>query len=186
VLLTRAPLYSLPEGNFLARLACVRHAASVRSEPGSNSPDLENYIRKDVAFLTKERESASLKSETSADTLIERIGIHHYPVFKDLVARTRAEPVVYREVRSACQRFTPTFSTLCINASAPNVTTPLPNPNRPEKPLELRGVCRPGSGPRPLPPDAAPGPKPARRRFAPRPEQRAFALHPLMPPSRSP
>ena len=38
VLLTRAPLYTLPEGNFLARLACVRHAASVRSEPGSNSP----------------------------------------------------------------------------------------------------------------------------------------------------
>ena len=37
-LLTRAPLYSLTEANFLARLACVRHAASVRSEPGSNSP----------------------------------------------------------------------------------------------------------------------------------------------------
>ncbi len=37
-LLTRAPLYSLPEGSFLVRLACVRHAASVRSEPGSNSP----------------------------------------------------------------------------------------------------------------------------------------------------
>ena len=37
-LLTRAPLYSGPEGPFLVRLACVRHAASVRSEPGSNSP----------------------------------------------------------------------------------------------------------------------------------------------------
>jgi hypothetical protein len=36
VLRTRAPLYSgCP---FRARLACVRHAASVRSEPGSNSP----------------------------------------------------------------------------------------------------------------------------------------------------
>ncbi len=38
VLLTRSPLYSPPEGDFLARLACVRHAASVHSEPGSNSP----------------------------------------------------------------------------------------------------------------------------------------------------
>jgi hypothetical protein len=38
VLLTRAPLYSGTEVPFLARLACVRHAASVRSEPGSNSP----------------------------------------------------------------------------------------------------------------------------------------------------
>jgi hypothetical protein len=37
VLLTRAPLYSSPEGNFRVRLACLRHAASVDSEPGSNS-----------------------------------------------------------------------------------------------------------------------------------------------------
>ena len=38
VLRTRAPLYLSPEGNFLVRLACVRRAANVRSEPGSNSP----------------------------------------------------------------------------------------------------------------------------------------------------
>ena len=40
VLLTRAPLVSeKPEASpVTARLACVRHAASVRSEPGSNSP----------------------------------------------------------------------------------------------------------------------------------------------------
>ena len=37
MLLTRAPLYSPPCGGFRARLACVRHAASVDSEPGSNS-----------------------------------------------------------------------------------------------------------------------------------------------------
>ena len=37
MLLTRAPLYSFPEGNFRVRLACLRHAASVDSEPGSNS-----------------------------------------------------------------------------------------------------------------------------------------------------
>ena len=38
-LLTRSPLYSSRCRDFLARLACVRHAASVRSEPGSNSPN---------------------------------------------------------------------------------------------------------------------------------------------------
>ncbi len=38
MLLTRPPLYSAPEGTFLARLACVKPAANVRSEPGSNSP----------------------------------------------------------------------------------------------------------------------------------------------------
>ena len=38
VLLTRSPLGLLPEGMNLVRLACVKHAASVRPEPGSNSP----------------------------------------------------------------------------------------------------------------------------------------------------
>jgi hypothetical protein len=38
VLLTRAPLYSPSCPGFRVRLACVKHAASVRSEPGSNSP----------------------------------------------------------------------------------------------------------------------------------------------------
>ena len=48
VLRTRAPLYSSPCGDFLARLACVRHAASVRSEPGSNSPiELGAGLRRD-------------------------------------------------------------------------------------------------------------------------------------------
>ena len=36
-ILTRLPLYSQPEGRFRVRLACIRHAASVDSEPGSNS-----------------------------------------------------------------------------------------------------------------------------------------------------
>ncbi|TMB00106.1 MAG: hypothetical protein E6J57_08550 [Deltaproteobacteria bacterium] len=45
MLLTRAPLYSGSCPPFLARLACVRHAASVRSEPGSNSPvELEHAL----------------------------------------------------------------------------------------------------------------------------------------------
>jgi hypothetical protein len=39
VLLTRAPLYSPSCPGFRVRLACVRHAVSVRSEPGSNSPN---------------------------------------------------------------------------------------------------------------------------------------------------
>ena len=38
VLLTRPPLYYRAEARILVRLACVRPAANVRSEPGSNSP----------------------------------------------------------------------------------------------------------------------------------------------------
>src|SRR5215467_11970591 len=37
VLLTRSPLEH-PQRGLSARLACVKHAASVRPEPGSNSP----------------------------------------------------------------------------------------------------------------------------------------------------
>ena len=37
-LLTSSPLYSRDCSLFLVRLACLIHAANVRSEPGSNSP----------------------------------------------------------------------------------------------------------------------------------------------------
>lgn len=57
-LLTRAPLYSYPEGYFLVRLACIRHAASVHSEPGSNSSIKSLiytllYKRSIIAFFTR-------------------------------------------------------------------------------------------------------------------------------------
>ena len=49
VLLTRLPLYSIPEGTFRVRLAGLMHAASVRSEPGSNSPyDFIHYVEFDL------------------------------------------------------------------------------------------------------------------------------------------
>ena len=47
-LLTRAPLYLGSCPPFRVRLACVRHAASVRSEPGSNSP---LKLTKGIRFL---------------------------------------------------------------------------------------------------------------------------------------
>ncbi|EFE73545.1 conserved hypothetical protein [Streptomyces filamentosus NRRL 15998] len=37
MLLTRSPLIH-HRSDFIVRLACVKHAASVRPEPGSNSP----------------------------------------------------------------------------------------------------------------------------------------------------
>ena len=65
VLLTRLPLYRSPEGDFLVRLACVRHAASVRSEPGSNSPVKVRIRRLAHArrrLATVEFESSALRS----------------------------------------------------------------------------------------------------------------------------
>ena len=83
VLLTRAPLYSgCP---FLARLACVKRAASVRSEPGSNS--LINVSRPELTFETRhccEPTNASFAC---------------YPVFKERTTYTvqRKSPTCFRE-----------------------------------------------------------------------------------------
>ena len=46
MLLTRSPLIQNQQaGPFTVRLACVKHAASVRPEPGSNSPNKTNKIQ---------------------------------------------------------------------------------------------------------------------------------------------
>jgi hypothetical protein len=49
VLLTRTPLYSRSCPRFPVRLACVRHAASVDSEPGSNSRLKPDVCRRKLA-----------------------------------------------------------------------------------------------------------------------------------------
>ncbi len=80
-LLTHPPLYSGTEAPFLARLACVRHAASVDSEPGSNSPvKLVEAFSKPVVGLpstseTEERFVLELKLAS------ERVA--RYLVFKE-------------------------------------------------------------------------------------------------------
>src|SRR6185295_455572 len=59
-LLTRSPLYLGSYPPFRARLACVRHAASVDSEPGSNSPvKLVGCLR--TRFVTEDTSGPRLK-----------------------------------------------------------------------------------------------------------------------------
>ena len=53
VLLTRSPLEH-PRRGLSVRLACVKHAASVRPEPGSNSPN-KNFPPKRQAESTSEK-----------------------------------------------------------------------------------------------------------------------------------
>ena len=67
-LLTRAPLSSPRRMNHV-RLACVRHAASVRSEPGSNSPVYTEKLNPFFCF-----------KETSLEPTIHGV---YYLVFKD-------------------------------------------------------------------------------------------------------
>src|ERR671916_3472036 len=56
VLLTRSPLV-YPRRGLTVRLACVKHAASVRPEPGSNSPlkNIANQTRKPGKQRQKQR-----------------------------------------------------------------------------------------------------------------------------------
>ena len=66
VLLTRSPLEYHRSG-LSARLACVKHAASVRPEPGSNSPskNKESYPDQNKSITDiKARQSTCLLKET--------------------------------------------------------------------------------------------------------------------------
>ncbi len=65
VLLTRSPLvYS--RRSLTARLACVKHAASVRPEPGSNSP-LNSFDVRTVSHWTV---SSTLQSIPARDVIV--------------------------------------------------------------------------------------------------------------------
>ena len=86
-LLTRSPLYSLPEGSFLVRLACLIHAANVRSEPGSNSPlsRIEWRVRTLALISKRDRDHRASTAPTSRCTVsvkaihdrTRRSGAHH-------------------------------------------------------------------------------------------------------------
>ena len=88
MILTRLPLYSRTEVRFRVRLACVRHAASVDSEPGSNS---QVEKRAPTAALTGgARQTSNTKADGScvvqrfcqADTRT-LFASTSYPVFKE-------------------------------------------------------------------------------------------------------
>src|SRR6476646_4668236 len=57
VLLTRSPL-EYPRRSLSARLACVKHAASVRPEPGSNSPSKPKTVSNKKSIQAKKRQLA--------------------------------------------------------------------------------------------------------------------------------
>src|SRR6478752_3455801 len=79
VLLTRSPL-EYPRRGLSARLACVKHAASVRPEPGSNSPLKNNTTptrrpAQKKRCLTKQTTSSTLSSYCQNHCLTKRIRI---------------------------------------------------------------------------------------------------------------
>ena len=109
---------------FLPRLACVRHAASVRSEPGSNSPinlagDMMRTRRRRV-IVSPENWSVSSCADVTTNSLKalrfpQSLSWTCYPVFKDRTplpacGRPTADPAF-----SAGARFLP-LSALRVKA----------------------------------------------------------------------
>ena len=102
VLLTRLPLYSQTEVRFLVRLACVRHAASVHSEPGSNSPvkfGIRRFDKLTAGSLTKTRKSVNDPAYTRP------LYCFRYPM--DSSRKTGTFYLVFKEHRTGVQRQTP-------------------------------------------------------------------------------
>src|SRR3989454_8319033 len=76
VLLTRAPLYSGSCPRFLVRLACVRHAASVDSEPGSNSrlkPEICSERTNQLSAISSQRSEEHTSELQSPCNLVCRL-----------------------------------------------------------------------------------------------------------------
>ena len=65
VLLTRSPL-EYPRKGLSVRLACVKHAASVRPEPGSNSPNKNNSHPKAQAEFESEQSDLTKRHQKLA------------------------------------------------------------------------------------------------------------------------
>src|SRR3981189_635282 len=93
VLLTRSPLgHPLPYGReSLVRLACVRHAASVNPEPGSNSPSK----RRPKALALSRYESQRVSHPSVVKVLVSGLR-------RARKARSRSGPK-YSTARPACQ-----------------------------------------------------------------------------------
>ncbi len=112
-LLTRSPLGHLRTNTKgLVRLACIRHAASVHPEPGSNSPQKTGHVRRHVVFLL----TAMLIKSTRLKTF------YHFSIVKVLVERAR-----FYHLASGCQGLLASKTPGPVVASTPGVLPPTMN-----------------------------------------------------------
>ena len=73
VLLTRSPLehpHHKSNAGLSVRLACVKHAASVRPEPGSNSPKKQKNYRQKTKKSTKQKQTTTANTKKPIDAHI--------------------------------------------------------------------------------------------------------------------
>src|SRR5690242_15271248 len=72
VLLTRSPLV-YPQRGLTARLACVKHAASVRPEPGSNSPTKTGPKKSPACDGVTHQATSNWHNTTSPNTKLDTL-----------------------------------------------------------------------------------------------------------------
>src|SRR5271165_5903758 len=128
VLLTRSPLES-PQRALSVRLACVKHAASVRPEPGSNSPNKTQSEKPDQNTPHPQHgdaRSAAKKQKTKTTK--------HTIEFSNNTPGLRATLPVYSTAQGASiasrghlrprgrVRYSPVYALLTRSISAPKLT----------------------------------------------------------------
>ena len=94
VLLTRAPLYLPSYPGFRVRLACVRHAVSVRSEPGSNSPRTPVCLKQDASKDALTISTPAVQLSKSAPFVKAEFNIYHFPTMSSIFSIARKNSVL--------------------------------------------------------------------------------------------
>src|SRR5271165_6581879 len=137
VLLTRSPLES-PQRALSVRLACVKHAASVRPEPGSNSPNKTQQGQPEKLAnqrnLTKTRHTPNTGTPGAQQKNNKTKTTKHTIEFSNNTPGLRATLPVYSTAQGASiaprghlrprgrVRYSPVYALLTRSISAPKLT----------------------------------------------------------------
>ena len=109
VLLTRSPLEHPHQGGGLSvRLACVKHAASVRPEPGSNSPkkQTKNNNRQKTKKSTKQQQTTNTNNNYLVPMfafmfMYKQSLLHQMTHYRVLKQHHHPQPNTQNQVRAA-------------------------------------------------------------------------------------
>jgi hypothetical protein len=112
-LLTRSPLYSRGCPLFRVRLACLIHAANVRSEPGSNSPlDIYTHINR---YLHRNRRSYKRSSRRTNPKVRGLVGSSRAPQHSVRYSFVKERARDLRELAVLGPNFQSTAGSRCLS-----------------------------------------------------------------------
>src|SRR4051794_31135887 len=133
VLLTRSPLEH-PRRGLSARLACVKHAASVRPEPGSNSPTRHNRQPTTTPPTTPQHKPHNNAESITAPQKAQQTRSPKPKTREKQSLKTPSQPTAWRNTEKSARRDT---------KNQRNPKTPQ-TPNQPQTPTKAK---RPAKSP---------------------------------------